>query len=397
MRTVAYTVSAAGRGVALERRAMARATGAHSISIESECVPAFLLGRNFFWKTGNQLSAEWSNWRRPLLRVAVIGCGSVTAAGAVGGAVTLTAIWIIAGALGAAPHLNTRMPMAPATVGLAEAYGKFAAAAKDSGWMHGFTHTVRIAETALDARLASAEILTSSLVRTQQPAEAMLASADDSSPRDSAPPAPSRLLSTVRVAPQHDAVAPATTTHEAAAPAPVPEQRVATAEAPSIWSSIFSKVFGGRSASLEAPDSVVPPPQADGHTAIYDIAAHTVYLPRGERLEAHSGIGEHMDDPRYIRERARGPTPPNVYNLTLRESLFHGVRAIRLNPVNDDKMYGRDGILAHTFMLGPSGQSNGCVSFRDYQEFLNAYLRGEVNRMIVVPHLDTRVSSMSRG
>jgi hypothetical protein len=94
-----------------------------------------------------------------------------------------------------------------------------------------------------------------------------------------------------------------------------------------------------------------------------------------------------MDDPRYINVKARGPTPPNVYNLTLREELFHGVRAIRLNPIDDSKMFGREGMLAHTYMLGPNGQSNGCVSFSDYPAFLNAFLKGEVDRLVVVDHL----------
>jgi Protein of unknown function (DUF2778) len=129
------------------------------------------------------------------------------------------------------------------------------------------------------------------------------------------------------------------------------------------------------------------PADADSHTAIYDIVAHVVYLPNGRRLEAHSGLGGYMDDPRYINAKGRGPTPPNVYDLTLREELFHGVRAIRLTPVDDGKMFGRDGILAHTYMLGPNGQSNGCVSFSDYQAFLNAYLNGEINRIVVVEHL----------
>ena len=83
----------------------------------------------------------------------------------------------------------------------------------------------------------------------------------------------------------------------------------------------------------------------------------------------------------------RGPTPPNVYDLTLREELFHGVRAIRLNPVDEKKMYGRDGMLAHTYMLGPNGQSNGCVSFKDYTKFLRAYLNGEIDRLVVVARL----------
>ena len=122
-------------------------------------------------------------------------------------------------------------------------------------------------------------------------------------------------------------------------------------------------------------------------TAIYDITARTVYLPNGRRLEAHSGLGEHMDDLRYVNVRMKGPTPPNVYQLRMRESLFHGVRAIRLIPTDGTKMYGRAGILAHSYMLGPSGQSNGCVSFSNYAEFLDAYQRGEINRLVVVERL----------
>src|ERR1700722_8307958 len=87
--------------------------------------------------------------------------------------------------------------------------------------------------------------------------------------------------------------------------------------------------------------------EADGHTAVYDIVAHKVYMPDGRRLEAHSGFGDYLDDPRYVSERGRGPTPPNVYALSLREELFHGVRAIRLNPVGSGNMFGRDGMLAH--------------------------------------------------
>jgi hypothetical protein len=124
------------------------------------------------------------------------------------------------------------------------------------------------------------------------------------------------------------------------------------------------------------------------HTAIYDITAHVVYLPNGRRLEAHSGLGEHMDDLGAVNLRDLGPTPPGVYDLTMREAPFHGIDAIRLNPVDDGKMYGRAGILAHPYMLGPNGQSNGCVSFKDYDAFLAAFRRGEFNRLVVVERLD---------
>src|SRR5262249_19409436 len=116
-----------------------------------------------------------------------------------------------------------------------------------------------------------------------------------------------------------------------------------------------------RVATAEASKDSISPAHDDSRTAIYDIAARTVYLPSGRRLEAHSGLGDHMDDARYVNLKRQGPSPPNTYKLVMREEPFHGVRAIRLVPVGDGKMFGRDGLLAHSYMLGPNGQSNGCV------------------------------------
>lgn len=129
-----------------------------------------------------------------------------------------------------------------------------------------------------------------------------------------------------------------------------------------------------------------PLPQVGAGTAIYDISAGRVTLPSGEVLEAHSGLGNSMDNPDHVHLRMRGSTPPATYDLTEREALFHGVRALRLNPVGGaGTIHGRTGLLAHTYMLGRSGASNGCISFRDYNRFLQAYLRGEVRRVVVVP------------
>jgi hypothetical protein len=126
----------------------------------------------------------------------------------------------------------------------------------------------------------------------------------------------------------------------------------------------------------------------DRYTAVYDISAHVVYLPNGTRLEAHSGLGERLDDPRFANERGRGVTPPHLYDLTPREASFHGVQALRLNPVGDGDLFGRAGLLAHSYMLGPNGDSNGCVSFRDYDAFLQAYQSGQVKRLAVVARLN---------
>ena len=109
-------------------------------------------------------------------------------------------------------------------------------------------------------------------------------------------------------------------------------------------------------------------------------------MPNGERLEAHSGLGRNFDDPHSFSQKNRGVIPPQTYALKPREQLFHGVAALRLDPVGDGDMYGRVGMLAHSYMLGPRGDSNGCVSFKDYNKFLAAYQRGEVSRLVVVAH-----------
>src|SRR3954453_21958895 len=102
-------------------------------------------------------------------------------------------------------------------------------------------------------------------------------------------------------------------------------------------SSIFEKFFGkpkeaapalayatadggvfGNGQSMTSGRSLA----GDGQTAIYDISARTVYMPDGTRLEAHSGLGDMLDDPRHVRVKMRGATPPHVYDLTMREQLF---------------------------------------------------------------------------
>jgi hypothetical protein len=130
-------------------------------------------------------------------------------------------------------------------------------------------------------------------------------------------------------------------------------------------------------------------PPYDKQTAVYDIAAHMVYLPDGTRLEAHSGLGSKLDDARYSHVRMQGVTPPHIYELTPREALFHGVPALRLNPIGGEgKIFGRSGLLAHTYMLGPNGDSNGCVSFKDYYAFLNAYRNQGIKRLAVLARVD---------
>jgi Protein of unknown function (DUF2778) len=181
------------------------------------------------------------------------------------------------------------------------------------------------------------------------------------------------------------------------------DRRTAPPTTPADNRTFFEKLFGppqpsGPALAYAAPEDGVlgtaraltssPPPRYDRWTAVYDVTAHTVYLPNGTKLEAHSGLRDRLDDPRYVHERMRGPTPPNLYELAPREALFHGVQALRLTPIGGGTVYGRTGLLAHTYMLGQHGDSNGCVSFRNYNAFLQAYQNGEIKRLAVVARLN---------
>jgi hypothetical protein len=168
--------------------------------------------------------------------------------------------------------------------------------------------------------------------------------------------------------------------------------KIAATEKPTIFERLFGKPAPTTLAYASAEDDIPAEPGSSGRydhqTAVYDISAHTVYLPDGTQLEAHSGLGSRLDDPRFTNERMRGPTPATVYDLKLRESPFHGVEALRLVPVDESQVFGRSGLLAHSYMLGSNGQSNGCVSFRNYTPFLKAYLNHEIKRLGVVSRLD---------
>jgi hypothetical protein len=221
---------------------------------------------------------------------------------------------------------------------------------------------------------------------------------------------PSPVTAPVNIAPRHErtASAPASTPSRATASLADHARGAQSAVRTADWApdktpkkpSIFERLFGRPfrlTLAYAAPetDNVSDDggPGAvsgryDRDTAVYDISAHMVYLPDGTRLEAHSGIGYRLDDPRSASERNRGVTPPTIYDLTPRESLFHGVRALRLTPEDSNKTFGRTGLLAHSFMLGPNGDSNGCVSFRDYDAFLRAYQNHQIKRLAVVARLD---------
>jgi hypothetical protein len=139
-------------------------------------------------------------------------------------------------------------------------------------------------------------------------------------------------------------------------------------------------------------------PKAGRGVAVYDISAAKVYMPDGTVLEAHSGIGNMADNPKYVHVKMNGPTPPHTYNLQMREKRFHGVEAIRMLPVDGRNKHGRDGFLTHSYLLrGGRAESHGCVAFKDYNKFLNAFKKGKVKQLVVVPGGGRAVMTAKNG
>ncbi len=180
---------------------------------------------------------------------------------------------------------------------------------------------------------------------------------------------------------------PAVASAPVAPSAPAVASRLASTSGVAVASAAPESRGAGRALLSAQFGASAPGSGYDRYTAVYDISARTVYLPDGTRLEAHSGLGDRLDNPRYVSERMHGPTPPHVYELALREGSFHGVQALRLNPIGEGDLFGRAGLLAHPFMLGPNGDSNGCVSVKDYEAFLRAYQNGLIKRLVVVASL----------
>lgn len=143
-----------------------------------------------------------------------------------------------------------------------------------------------------------------------------------------------------------------------------------------------------RNAPAEPAPSAPSWPGIGSKVAIYDITNAVVHMPNGTKLEAHSGIGSMRDNPKFTHVKMRGPTPPGTYKLSMRETLFHGVAAIRLTSVDGKHPQNRTGLLAHSFLLRVRGDSHGCVAFADYDKFLKAFQRGDITHMVIVPKWD---------
>ncbi|ANH04543.1 DUF2778 domain-containing protein [Shinella sp. HZN7] len=145
--------------------------------------------------------------------------------------------------------------------------------------------------------------------------------------------------------------------------------------------SLFGDLFKGKGGSSTGW------PGRGTKVAIYDVSNATVYMPDGTKLRAHSGIGKMRDNPRYEHVKMNGPTPAGIYRLKMRERRFHGVEAIRMTSIDGRDPKNRTGLLTHTNLLRGQKGSHGCVAFQNYEPFLNAFKRGHVTMMVVVPEL----------
>lgn len=341
---------------------------------------------------------------RSVVRCLCLALGGLVTACAVVATVVVASAWLVRSTLSANPYLRAKAKYAVAAAAPAERY-----AAIDANRFTGAPRMPAVAvesTAALDALVfeAGAAHTTASDFRRRTMIAPQLPVASPLRPvvprgdaqRDLAyAPDTTRIAALIPVAAPASVPSlppPVLVPELTVAPPPLPRahpaKRAPAASAPQVEVASLTTGSIPDAGELSEQETKTAPQWHPGNrVAVYDIAGQMVYLPNGERLEAHSGLGPKRDDPRYTRIKMQGPTPPNVYDLTMRERLFHGVRAIRLNPVDEAKMYGRDGMLAHTYLLGPSGQSNGCISFKDYPRFLRAFLRGEIDRIVVVPRL----------
>lgn len=369
---------------------------------------------NFFGGRGFALG-DMRALVRGVLGSAGMGFCALAAVGATIALATVSGVWMVGVALTGNPHLQARAPAGPARLALADP-AAFPPSSFEAKWAP--TTAIVSAEVGLAGQASNRRLTQAGpAVPVFQPEVKVKREVSDAAAPTYAPTKVAKLVSLAAKRPEGAWLAdltpsagvlppPSKPKVARAAPVPLPRARPALPEiARAPASTPVPKVkkpapqvaivtpppapsIETRAAPLQAHTKAPSLPGPDSRTALYDISGHTVYMPDGKRLEAHSGLGNEIDNPRYVRVRMRGPTPPNVYDLTLRKHLFHGVHAIRLNPVDEHKMFGRAGMLAHPYMLGPNGQSNGCVSFKHYHRFLQAFLNGEVDRMVVVRNLD---------
>ena len=124
----------------------------------------------------------------------------------------------------------------------------------------------------------------------------------------------------------------------------------------------------------------------DRYTAVYDISARVVYLPDGTSSKPIRAWGTPSTIRATKRARSRPDAAPSL-PVGAPRRLVPRRSGPAPQPDRGRRSLRPAGLLAHPFMLGPNGDSNGCVSFRDYEAFLKAYENGQINKLAVVTRL----------
>ncbi|MGH6675065.1 MAG: tlde1 domain-containing protein, partial [Xanthobacteraceae bacterium] len=298
------------------------------------------------------------DYRRTVLGSAVLGLGSVSAVAVMAGTVAVAAAWMVSGSLNSNPDFRSSAPVALESVGLPRPPRRLADPTDMLGGALASANPAYASAPIREAELAPAAVAPSPARPDLPPSRPrQIAALTDNVPLPAPRPlalAPIQAERDIARAPARAYTPPATIeAHRSPVETPrlaerarnnMPNQRetrkaerlAALAPAPSrpplttgsiggTASSAAPRLPAGPRLAYNNPETL---PGRDSHAAIYDIVAHTVYMPDGERLEAHSGLGRMLDDPLYVSQKGRGPTPPNTYDLTLRRGSFHGVQAL---------------------------------------------------------------------
>ncbi len=117
--------------------------------------------------------------------------------------------------------------------------------------------------------------------------------------------------------------------------------------------------------------------QFDRFTAVYDLMAHTVFLPDGSRLEAHSGLGPLGTIPPMSWKRTGARRRRMNMNSRCARACSTACRRCGSIPsAGRMRSMAAPGCSPTPTCWGPDGDSNGCVSFKNYDAFLAAFQSG---------------------
>jgi hypothetical protein len=264
---------------------------------------------------------------RQLLNGVVIGLGTVAAVCALVTIVMVAAAWIFNTALATNPYIHAHAPLGSGIMAFAQ-YGPTLASAAD------VSKSARVSTAPADAPDVTFEAKWARAMAFARVSAVPLVSEHPRERASNVPSPPldvpqSQAKSEIAHAPNLTHVA--TLTPAAAPASPLPSTPPLPRKRTPEWSNTLPlprphpskhEIAGSPLGQTSPQVAAAKPPAAsttekrvtaqqiynksmspsdpDSRTAIYDISARTVYLPNGEKLEAHSGLGDKRDDPQYI-------------------------------------------------------------------------------------------------